>query len=447
MRRLAVVMALAVASAFAAALPSVADDSLGSGFQSFSLAAVSGGQRIIADTIAKQSPGTVDSGIPEAEATMTASTGHGLASVAWPSALAGNAGSLLLLLGPYPCTPSLLFDLLNLPLPVSTSICSPVGVPEDVMNQYHYLNTPVRAEALYPGKQTDENTVPGGKMTARAGVNEVAADALIGAVLVTDIERAGSSRATSTVKATGATTAVADARSTISDIDFAAGEVTIGSVTSAAHAETDGITGKSSGATTVHDMAIHGTPVTVDSQGVHVSDQTADAVGPATVGVNQVLAGFGMTMFVTRPTQTTKGAFTSFDAGSLIIEWFPPGAPGGIVFEFGGAHVTAAATLPFDSSSLNSTFDDLQAAPGDTFGVPSSDGGGLDSSVSGASQSGGSPLAVQPVSSPADLPGGLDPWWIVLGLAAAAAIAFGLLLVPARVLDGAGADCETGEGT
>ncbi|MBA3655488.1 MAG: hypothetical protein H0W70_15000, partial [Actinobacteria bacterium] len=366
--------ALGLATVLAAG-PAVADDdSLGAAFQSFSLGAVAGGQRIIADSITGQSPGTVDSGIPDAETTMTSSSGHALASIAWPSALAGNAGSLLLLLGPFPCTPSALFDALGLPI---TTICSPVGVRGEVMDQYHYLNSPVRAEALNPGKSSDENTVPGGKMTARAGPSEVAADAVLGAVLVSDVEQAGTSRATSAVKVTGPKTAVADARSAISDIAFAGGEVTIGSVMSVAHGETDGAAATSSGATTVHDMKVHGIPVTVDNKGVHASDQTADAVGPATAAANQALAGFGITMYVTRPTQMTKGALTTFDAGSLIIDWQPPGAPGGVVFEFGGAHVVAAATLPFDEL-LGDTPSAADAIGGAAFSPPSlaADGGG-----------------------------------------------------------------------
>lgn len=429
--------------AFGLAAPSSAQEGgFGDGFQSFSLTAVAGGQRVIGDSIAEQPPGTIQSGIPEAEARMTKSTGHALASVAWPSALAGNAGSLLFLLGPYPCAPALPNLFPGQPQPPPN--CSPVAVPPEVMAQYRYLNTPVRAEAIYPVKPTENNSVPGASMAARATDVDVAADAIIGGVLATEIERIGTARATSVVRLTGASSAVADAQSIVSDISFVDGAVTIGSVTSVAHGETNGETARSSGATTVNDMKVGGIPVTVDGAGVHVAGQNADAVGPAAQVVNEILAGAGMTMFVTRPTQTLNGATTTFDAGSLIVEWFPPGAPGGIVFEFGAAHVTASATLPFQA--------DFELPPIDLPSV-SATGGALSefgSAASGlpslsASGSEGPTLSFEPVAAPTDLPGGISGWWILWGLAAALALAAALRRLPDRVLHAAAATCETGE--
>src|SRR5262249_48198752 len=151
--------------------------------------------------------------------------------------------------------------------------------------------------------------------------------------------------------------AVTDAHSTVTDIDLASGQVTIASVASTAHGETKGNVATSSGSTTVHDMKVAGIPVTVDSGGVHVADQTADAVGPLTAQVHTVLVNFGMKIFMTRPSQSSKDGLATFDAGSLIIDWTPPGAPGSectgascppsLAFEFGGAHITATSTLPF----------------------------------------------------------------------------------------------------
>ena len=439
MRRLLIVMALVAATVVGAA-PSGAQEGLGDGFQSFGLTAVSGGQRVIADSLADQPPGTAQAGIPEAEATMTKSTGHALASVAWPSALAGNAGVLLFLLGPVPCTPGLPELFPGQPQPPSQ--CSPVPIPPEVMAQYHYLNTPVRAEALNPVRPAQDNSVPGATMSARANDVEVAADAILGGFLATDIERFGTTRATSVVKLTGAAGAVADARSIVNDIDLVAGEVTIGSVTSVAHGETDGKTAKSSGATTVGDMKVHGIPVTVDGTGVHVSGNTADAVGPAAAVVNQVLAGFGMTMYVTRPTQKIDGATTTFDAGSLIIDWVPPGAPGGVTIEFGAAHVTASATLPFQVDidlpvDLPSVSGALESLP--DLGVPST------LPPLSATGSGGPTLDLQPASLPSALPDGLEGWLVFLGLAATLAVAAALRRLPDRVLDAATAQCETGE--
>nr|MBA3653465.1 hypothetical protein [Actinomycetota bacterium] len=57
----------------------------------------------------------------------------------------------------------------------------------------------------------------------------------------------------------------------------------------------------------------------------------------------------------------------------------------------------------------------------------------------------GPTLALTPAAAPRGLPGGLDPWWVILGLAAVLAMAVALTGMPARVLDAAAAECETGE--
>jgi hypothetical protein len=425
------VMAIAVAGATAAR----ADDGPGSGFQSFGLSAVASGQRILADTIAGQAAGTADTGVPESEASMTSSTGHALASVAWPSALAGNAGSLLALLGPFPCTPA--------QIPIQP-ICSPIPIPAGVQALYPYLNDPIRAEAQYPVHPSDDASLPGLTMTARTQSSEVAADALIGGALASGLERIGTTRATSTLRVTGPATAVADARSTIADIDLLAGQLTVGSITSTAHAETNGTVAKSSGVTTIHDMKIAGIPVTVDDKGVHVSGNVADVLSPAVAAVNQVLANFGAKLFVTKPTQTVKGAATTFDAGSLILNFFPPGAPGGVVFVFGGAAVTAGATLPYEVPA-DVLSGQVPATPdlGGLSGGPTSLGGETTPIATGGNSI--APITVEPANQSAPLPGGLDAWWVILGLLAAGAAAVVLTGIPRRLFDAAGAACETGE--
>ena len=453
MKRRLAIAALALVGVAIAAPVARADDSGGAGggpgdgFQSVSLSAVAGGQRILADTIAGQSPGTVDTGIPDAEASMTTSSGHALASVVWPSALAANAGSLLFLLGPNPCTPALpnLFP----GQPQLPPECSPVPIPPDVMAQYHYLNSPVRAEAVYPVTPAANESVPGATMTSRANGIETAADAIIGASVISDIGKAETARATTNVRFTGPTGAVADAISSITGINIA-GEIKIGSITSIAHGETDGNNAMSSGATTVNDMTIHGIPVTVDDKGVHVNGQTADAVGPATDVVNQALAGFGGKVYVTRPTQKLTNGVASFDAGSLIIDVFPPGAPGGVVFEFGGAHITAGATLPFQ----------LDAGATEVGGIGAVGGGGGDAgalpplSATGANVS--TPLAPGPTvadvpiqagnaSEATKLPGGISAWWVFAGIVATIAAAAALRRLPEEMLTATGPQCSTGE--
>ena len=424
-----------IAIGVAGATVARADDGPGSGFQSFSLSAVASGQRILADTLAGQATGTADTGVPDSEASMTSSTGHALSSVAWPSALAGNAGSLLALLGPFPCTPA--------QIPIQP-VCSPIAIPAGVQALYPYLNDPIRAEAQYPVHPSDDASLPGLTMTARTQATEVAADALIGGAIANGLERIGTTRATSTLRVTGPATAVADARSAIAGIDVLAGQLTIGSITSTAHAETNGTVAKSSGVTTIHDMKIAGIPVTVDDKGVHVSGNAADVLSPAVAAVNQVLANFGAKLFLTKATQTVKGATTTFDAGSLILNFFPPGAPGGVVFVFGGAAVTAGATLPFEVPA-DVLSGQVPATPnlGNLGSVPSSLGG--ESPIASGGGNSVAPIAIEPANQSAPLPGGLAAWWVIAGLLAAVAVAVVLAGIPRRLFDTAGAACETGE--
>jgi hypothetical protein len=415
-----------------------AEEAPGSGFQSISLAAVAGGQRIIADEMADQPPGTINTGVPEAEVTMTSSTGHALSSVAWPSALVGNLGTLLFLLGPSPCTPSQYIP----PLPAIQPQCSPVEVPAAVMGQYHYLNSPVRAEAQYPTTPEADNSVPGATMIARAGADETVADAILGGAIASDAARFASTRATSVARLTGVATAIADARSTVTDFELADGEVTIGSVVSFAHAETNGAQAKATGGTTIHDMKIHGIPVVVDGAGVHVDEQVVDVVGPAAAMVNQVLTNMGMTMFVTSPTNVTKEATATFDAGSLVITWEE-----GATFVLGGAHVTASATLPFQANLTEvPPLDVAIDGPTDELPVQSFDslGGSLPPGVIDPPSGGPAPPPVigpQLTGSTTTLPGGLQPMWVLFALAGSAVLATGLRRYPERVLHTAASTC------
>jgi hypothetical protein len=180
-----------------------------------------------------------------------------------------------------------------------------------------------------------------------------------------------------------------------------------------------------------------------------VNGQTVNAVGPATDAVNAILTNFTMKMFLTRPTQTFKGSSTAYDAGSLIIE-----GPGPFTFEFGGAHVTAGSTLPFDLD-LDSFSDTGSTA----FGV--GDFGGVIDSFSSLGTDVGAAgvtapltpragvrrapaLQTQLASSPGQLPKGVSPWWPVLGVIAVLALAGALRNLPDRVLNAASVTCEEG---
>src|SRR3954454_6763900 len=225
-----------ITTAHAAAAP-------GSGFQSLGLSAVGGGQRIIfTQKETGQPDGAAEGDVPYGEASLTGSVGRALSSVAWPGALGGNLGSLLLVAGP-------------------------AGTPSQVTA----LNTPVRAQAqTSSGSPTvTNNTVPGTTMAATAKDDQVIADATIAGSRNATVGTFGGSHVLAKTVLTGATMAVVDASSVTEDISLGGGQITIGSVTSIAHATTDGVHAASSGKTIVSDMKIGGVPVTVDQTGVH----------------------------------------------------------------------------------------------------------------------------------------------------------------------------------
>lgn len=436
-------VAVAVVGGFR--VPVHADDAAGSGFQSLSLSATATSQRVIADQVAGQPPGTADSGVPDAEVTMTASTGHALASAVWPTALVGNAGSLLYLLGPNPCTPDI--------GPIAAQ-CSPVAIPTPVLNQYHYLNDPVRAEAQYPTKPHDVNDIPGATMQASADPGKVSADAVVGAETSSDAYAFGTTHASSTVALTGPAQATADALSSVSNISFAGGAISIGSLDSEAHATTDGKVAQSRGSTTVHNMSVNGIPVYIDSTGVHGG--SADVPDAAATGaVNQILDKFGLTAYLTKPMVTTKGGATTYSAASLVVVWdTAPSKPGtmDVVFVFGGAQVTASANLPFSlpatpdlsaGSSLaggsgNGAASDLGSTSGSSAGSSS---GPLSSASAGLPIAGGNGAASSAAlpslaASHAAIPGvGVNPWWVILALLGTAIFAGGFRRMPDRMMD------------
>jgi hypothetical protein len=426
---------------------SSADDSGSGGFSSLSLSAVAGGQRILADEPAGQPPGTVDSGVPDAEAQMTSSTGHALSSAAWPTALAGNLGTLLALLGPSPCTP-------GSAIPAQ---CSPVTIPSGVMQQYPLLNSPIRAEAQYPTHQQDQNSLPGASMSARADGIKAVADAVLGAAQAAKSEAFGSMHANSSVGLNGANTAVADAVSSADNLAFGGGLITIGSVASEAHATTDGTVAKSTGSTTVHDMKVNGIPVFVDGSGVHAgSVQVPDA--PGTAIVNQLIAGAGYKVSVTQPTTTTNGGSTSYDAGSLLITWDTGVDPNThkhkyVYFVFGGATVTASATPGFQLPGVGASTPTgippslgSSSAPGfagGEVGAPSS--GPSSITTGGPSTTPSAGVAISPALASTKLPKGISPVWVVLAVLGSGLIAGGIRRLPDRVLDQVASTCPLEE--
>lgn len=308
------VSGLCFAAAAVLAVPAGAEGQPGSGFFGFTLTAQAHGLQLTEDQPSANSHPEADVELPDSAVSLTAGpVGYGLSSVAWPGALAGNAGSLVLLVRP--------------------------DAPQEVKT----LNDPVRAEARTGSAQNEvtNDTVPGARMHAKALPSAVTADALIDGGTAGGTAGFGRTTSVSTVTL-GAATGAAVADSTVKDLSFAGGVVAISSVTSHAEAVTDGTTATAKGVTSVSGMTVAGVPVTVDERGVRVAGTSAaDPVSTETV--NSALATIGMTIALSTPSRQTDGGTVRYDAGSLILNWKPPQSVNVFTASVGGARVVASA--------------------------------------------------------------------------------------------------------
>lgn len=295
----------------------------GSGFYGYTLTANANGLQGTEDEPSANSHPEGEGEVPHSQISLTSGpVGYALSSISWPGALAGNAGSLILLVKP------------------------------DAPQQVKMLNDPVRAEARTGEGSSDvvNNDVPGAHMAAKATPARVSANALVNGGEAGTTYGFGTT-STATTAVLGADTADTSADSTAKDITLAAGAVHIGSVVSHAEGHTNGTVATGKGKTTVSGMSIGGVPVIVDDQGVTV-DTTRQGVDPvAGATVNSVLANLGMSVVLSQPTVTRNGGSIAYDAGSLIVNWRPPNSVNLFTAHLGGARVLAAAT-PGTSASV-----------------------------------------------------------------------------------------------
>lgn len=435
--------------------PARAVDVGGQGFQSMSLSASAGALQISADGLAGQPTGSAAASIPLASAQLTRSSSNALASLAWPGALAANVGSLLYLLGPNPCLPG---DdpVRHQPIPVVGGTCDEaVPIPQQVLDNDHYLNTPLRAEAQNPASPHADQSVPGGRMSADASTDVASAAAHLGGGFTSSGLSFATIMTSSEVHATGATSAASQTVSKVQDLSVADGVFTIASVSSAASATTSGTMSTASGGTVLSGMAVNGSPITVDGSGVHAAGHDANAA-QATDTVMSALASAGIRLYTTSATRQVRGGIAEYRAGSLVIVWDVDnsGRNHDVILVLGGADARAAATLPYSYGML----------PGG-MGAGLSPGGSLSGAAPGDMPTGAqlpatsrdelSPMTAQPSVDHATpttlrlLPVGsaasLGMGWVLLFLAAAAGLACLGGRLPDRFLTGTTArECVEG---
>lgn len=410
----------------------------GSGFGSFQLVGSAAGAQITYSQ-AGSATTTVDGEVPDAVSSLQyGPLGQGLAAVAWPGSLAGNAGSTS--------------QVLNLPVPSGDASSA---------------NDPVRAQAeTGSGPSTvTNNTYPGTTMTATATDDNVTALASIaGATGPAPGTSIGTTGTSSNATLTAVSTAQVAATSRVQNVSLAGGVVTIAEVTSTASATTNGTAASGSGATVVSGMKIGGIPAQIGETGLQIGPAGAPASAVLTQAADKALAGANMKVAVSQPSKQVNGGSITYDAGNVVFYWEPSSQSGTFTMALGGASVSAvaAAAFPFaststDTGSGNQTGAGSIAPAGDSgASVPytpstgglgvlgptespaASPGGGAAGSTGVPPASRSAPLATAPV----DLTHGLSPLWLVLALAGTLLAAAGFKRLPDRVLEPAGTECK-----
>jgi len=401
------------------------------GLGSYSLYASAPGVEWTYDSPTAPTHPELDAEVPETVARLQPGpVGYGLAAVAWPGTLIADGGSTAGLVG------------LTLPQPLAAN-----------------ANEPVRAEARTgSGPPTVTNdSYPGTAMTATATDQDVSGMAsMAGSTGPAPSSSTGSTTSSSAVKLDGTSTVLTVATSTVKDIDLG-GVVRIASVTSTATATSDGARAKVSGSTVVSGMTVAGQPVSIDQSGVHVLSSSAPLNAIASQIVNMAISSMGMKVEVSQPTQSLQAGDATYDAGSVVFYWSPPGS-GGQTFTatIGGATIDlqAAAGSAVASTGAGSTGGSVGTTSGGGVGgnalggtlggsgTPSPSVGAGSSPAGGGSVGAGTLPTLSATRASYSLARGISPLWPLLFLLASAAVAAGLRRLPDRVLDQRGTICS-----
>ncbi len=238
-------------------------------------------------------------------------TGSALASTLYPGQVVAGAGSQLSLLVP------------GLPLPPAPTW------PVQAVSQFP--QTPNTASTDLPALNMDaQSTTNGNTATATIG-NDAATSGSNGADPTTQAPTgpgnllAGSSglvgigglSATSSSQAPS-DTATATATATVGGISMLGGFISIGTITSTATASSDGTTGKVTGSTQVQNVSIAGEQISVTADGIQALNMKSPGALPISA-LNTLLKELGITIAVTTPTDKVSGAAASRELDGLEI--------------------------------------------------------------------------------------------------------------------------------
>lgn len=383
----------------------------------------------------------VQASIPYSFATLgTGGIGSSLTSAFWPGATGAHGGDALNLLGVK-------------------------GLPTSVAQDFNY---PEFAEAQTGvGDPTVSNSHPGLTMKATATATHLNANSSAGGSGIPAVGPiVGNTASTTDIRLSGAKNVLVSATSSIHHISIAK-VVTIDSVTTIAHAVTNGHSASGTSKTIVSGVKIAGVPVTVDNKGVHVSSakklpipllgQTASAV------VNKALKSSGISLTLTKVKQNVHRAHVTIKSGALIVKLGNAGYKSqandtNTLVTIGGASIDAIASPGFpqpkikpvqpppstpNTSGTGPVTKTIPGTPG-TAGTAGTPGGGTLPAAGTAPVTASAPqLAADPIS----LPKGLALVWVLVALAAAGLVGFGMRRLPDQVLQATGSACRLEEST
>jgi hypothetical protein len=232
--------------------------------------------------------------------------GEANASAVWPGdVVAGGGSQLKLLFGPY--LPASLMPFVpnfgNWALqalsayPQGPARATNDNGPVAMQSSADQSGTMASSSLGVVGGQPSQSSLPAGLLTIRAA----------GSTSQDTVDNLGN--------------AVSEATSTVHGIDIAGGLVHVGEVTSTATSSSDGSNATVSGTSTVADVTVAGESVTVDSSGVHVQGNNVPGLDTVTAGVNQILATAGISLSLTKPTDTVNGPSGVRQLDGLTVKW------------------------------------------------------------------------------------------------------------------------------
>jgi hypothetical protein len=389
------------------------------------------GSNLLSYTALANAPGIGISGIymgvsldiPQANSSLTTGgVGAGLASLAWPGDIGGNAGTALQVLEPS--------------APAFVTI----------------LNDPVKAETHSTGTHHVINkTIPGTVMESSATHTAVTALSKTNLALPL-LGSLGVFTGSSSAKLVGPGTIRAVADSTLAGINLAGGLIKIGALTSHAVVVSNGKTSHGHATTTVANVTIAGIPVTIDRAGIHLSKSIVptDAI---TSLLTKTLATLHLSTTFTPTLYSHTGGSASYDAGAVLLTYHPGSGTTTYTLTLGRAAAQVGATASFAPGVLGPPATATAPPPSTTPGSSSPGGGSFslppDGQTTVGTGSGNEPPSVAgPTTNTAnDLLAGGPTGWMVFGVIAAMLIcAVALPRIAGRFLSApAGADCEENE--